>query len=86
MNKTRKRGLFGSLALNGVKNNSKLYVPYLLAAIGTIAVYYILYALRLDLDSVSMGGVSTLEMILGLGCYVIAIFGVLFMLYTIRSL
>ena len=82
MNKTRKRGLFGSLALNGVKNNSKLYVPYLLAAIGTIAVYYILYALRLDLDSVSMGGVSTLEMILGLGCYVIAIFGVLFMLYT----
>ena len=82
MNKTRKRGLFGSLALNGVKNNSKLYVPYLLAAIGTIAVYYILYALRLDLGSVSMSGVTILEMILGMGCYVIAIFGVLFMLYT----
>ena len=82
MNKTRKRGLFGSLALNGVKNNSKLYLPYLCAAIGTIAVFYILYALMLDMSTVSMGGGTTLGIILGLGCWVIAVFGVLFMFYT----
>ena len=82
MDKTRKRGLFASLAINGVKNNSKLYVPYMITSIGTIAVFYILYALMMDVDSSSIGGRSYLAIILGLGTYVIVIFGVLFLLYT----
>ncbi len=76
------RFFYGRLAFSNLKKNSGLYLPYILAAIGVSAVYYIMGAISRDEGIKKMPGSGDVAMILGLGCWVIAIFAVIFLFYT----
>ncbi len=73
---------YGRLAFSNLKKNSGLYLPYILAAIGTGAMYYIMGAISKDEGIQKMPGSMDIKLILGLGCGVIAIFAVIFLFYT----
>ena len=76
------RFFYGRLAFSNLKKNAKLYLPYVLAVIGTSAMYYIMGAIFRDEGIKEMPGSDNLELILGLGCGVIGIFAVIFLFYT----
>ncbi len=76
------RFFYGRLAFSNLKKNARLYLPYVLAVIGTSAMYYIMGAISRDEGIKEMPGSGDLELILGLGCGVIAIFAVIFLFYT----
>ena len=72
------RSVYTKLALTNLKNNRKTYVPYVLTAIVTVMMYYILCGLA----SGSSVGDRTLQMVLEYSLSVVVIFSVLFLFYT----
>lgn len=76
------RFFYGRLAFSNLKKNGSLYLPYILAVIGTSAMYYIMGAISKDEGIKKMPGSGDLALILGLGCGVIGIFAVIFLFYT----
>ena len=76
------RFFYAKLALENLKKNKSLYLPYILTAIGMSAMYYIMQAITWDKGVLEMHGGEELRMILVLGCGVIAIFACIFMFYT----
>ena len=77
-----KRGFYFRLAIDGMRKNKRLYVPYLLTCAGMIAMFYILCGLSNSPVVSDMRGGSTITDVLMLGCIVIALFSVLFLFYT----
>ena len=73
---------FPRLAWTGIRKNRKLYVPYLLSAVGMVTMYFILQSLAFSPLLREMRGGSDLGMILSLGRFVIAAFALLFLFYT----
>ena len=73
---------YGRLAFSNLKKNGRLYLPYILAAVGIGAMYYIMMALTGDEGLNKMPGAADLKMIMGLGCGIIMIFAVIFLFYT----
>ncbi len=76
------RFFYARLAIGNLKKNVSLYLPYVLAAVGIGAMYYIMGAITRDEGIKEMRGSNELLMILSLGCGVIAIFTVIFLFYT----
>ena len=76
-----KRSLYPRLAWNGMKNNKRLFVPYILAAAGTAAVFYIMFFLSTGGIPEGMRGAASVEIALGLGVFVIVIFSLIFLFY-----
>ncbi len=77
-----KFSLFPRLAWTSIKNNRKLYVPYLLSAVGMIMMFLIISSLSNSEYIGGMSGGRSLRFILNLGQYVIAVFSLLFLFYT----
>ncbi len=73
---------YGKLAVGNLKKNGRLYLPYILAAVGIGAMYYIMVALAGDEGIMDMPGAMELKMIMGLGCGVIMVFAIIFLFYT----
>lgn len=73
---------YGKLACGNLKKNGRLYLPYILAAVGIGAMYYIMVALTGDEGIMEMPGAVELKMIMSLGCGVIMVFAVIFLFYT----
>lgn len=73
---------YGKLAFGNLKKNGRLYLPYILAAVGIGAMYYIMVALTGDEGIMDMPGAAELKLIMGLGCGVIMIFAIIFLFYT----
>ena len=73
---------YGKLAFSNLKKNGKLYLPFIAAAIGIGAMYYIMLAITGDKGLDEMNGAAELKMILGLGCGVITLFSVVLLFYT----
>ena len=69
-------GLYRRLAASTLKKNARNYLPYLLSACGTVAVFYILAYLALD------SGSGTTGMVMQLGAIVVGIFALIFLFYT----
>lgn len=78
----QKKGLFRHLAWNGIKKNYKLYAPYILAAAGMAAMFYIILSLGRSSFLIGLGGAATAILVLRLGVVVIGVFAVIFMFYT----
>jgi putative ABC transport system permease protein len=76
-------GLYTRLAREGIRKNGKLYVPYLMACVVTVAMFYIVTALTHSqlLMEMPRGG-RTMTMVMGLGRVVVGFFGVIFLFYT----
>lgn len=73
---------YGRLALTNIEKNRKTYVPFILASIGTIAMYYIMHFLARNPGFKSMSGGDSLITMLHLGTGIIAVFSFIFLFYT----
>lgn len=73
---------FPKLAWTGVRKNRKLYVPYILSAIGMVTMFFILQAIFDSPLLLEMKGGGDLKLFLSLGRFVIAVFALLFLFYT----
>ena len=77
-----KKGFYLRLALDGMRKNRRLYVPFLMTCSGMVMMFYILYSLAYSPAVRNMRGGGTMAMILLLGTVVMAVFALLFLLYT----
>ena len=74
--------LYTRLAWDGIRKNGRLYLPYILACVGMVTMYYMMSELcDSDLLRYMKGGGAS-HIILGLGSWVIAVFSALFLYYT----
>ena len=72
-----KTGFYSRLALDGIRKNRPVYLPYLLTCAGMVMMFYIMTYLA----SSPLFGEFTAQ-ILGLGVFVIAFFAVIFLFYS----
>ena len=70
------------LAARNIRQNRQLYLPYLITCILTGAMFYIMYALTLNVGNDSVPGGDILRLFLALGSIIIGIFAVVFLFYT----
>ena len=77
-----KTGFYPKLAWTGIQKNRKLYLPYLLTCTGMVAMHYIICFLSDSDDLRSMPGSGTIQSMMQLGGWIIALFAALFLLYT----
>lgn len=77
-----KKGLYGKLALMGMKKNKESYLPFILASMCIIALFYINLVLTRSEELKSLGGMNHLQPILGMGLIITGVFSVIFLFYT----
>ncbi|MDD6023333.1 MAG: ABC transporter permease [Oscillospiraceae bacterium] len=77
-----KHTFFPKLAWSGIRKNRKLYLPYILTCMGMVMMFYILQSLSYSPMLHAMRGGRNMEFILSLGKFVIAVFAMIFLLYT----
>lgn len=77
------RSLFyPKLAVSNIRKNSKLYFPFMLTGIITIAMYYIIVSIMYNRGLSEIPHTSDVRSIIGVGVGVVAFFSVIFMFYT----
>lgn len=72
---------YPKLAWMGIRKNSRLYVPYILASMGMVMMYYIVAFLNTSSALQSVPGGDVMQSMLGFGMFVIVAFSLLFLLY-----
>lgn len=77
-----KKRIYPKLAMTGIKNNRRLYTPYILTCVGMIAMFYIIASLFYSPMVNKMRGASNILFVLSLGRIVIGIFSLIFLFYT----
>lgn len=77
-----KRAYYPRLALEGIRKNRRLYLPYLLTCVCMVMMHYILSFLSYSERVMQMPGGVTLASILYLGSHVVTVFSLLFLFYT----
>lgn len=75
-------GFYPKLALDGMRKNRRLYLPYLFTGAGMVAMYYILVFLEGCEQLTLCQGEATVRTVLELGTWVLALFSILFLFYT----
>lgn len=75
-------GLYPKLAWDGIRKNKRFYLPYILTCIGMVMMFYIIHYLAAMPTIKDMPGGDSMEMVLGLGTWVVALFAVIFLFYT----
>ena len=73
--------LYRHLAWDGIRKNSRLYVPYLLTGVGAVSFFYILVALS-RLPEGTLPGSGSVQVILNLGSFVLWMFSLLLLFYS----
>ena len=74
--------LYGRLARTNLKNNKPLYIPYILAGVMTVALFYLMVFLNNNPGLDQMRGGYYIKTIMGMGVYIIAFFSLIFLFYT----
>lgn len=77
-----KKGFYRRLAWTGIKNNRKLYIPYILTCMGTVMMCYIISFLGTSSTFAAIKGGETVQTFLGMGFGVMAVFSLIFLFYT----
>lgn len=77
-----KKGFFARIAIEGIKKNRRLYLPYILSGTGLSAMTYILFFLATSPLLNEMKGGGVLEMVLPIGVAVVCLFSLIFMFYS----
>lgn len=75
-------GLYSRLAIEGMRKNKRLYLPYLVTCVMVTTMFYVLTFLAQDRLLASMPGGGTTAIIMMLGSFVMAVFAVIFLFYT----
>lgn len=78
----RGMGFYWKLAFTNLKNNRRVYLPYLLSSTGIILMFYTISALGQGINQEAMYGGATVGSMMSLGVFVIGLFAVLFLFYT----
>lgn len=77
-----KAGFYPKLALDGIRKNKQLYLPYVMTCAVMVMMYYIISFLQ-QTDTLSdIKGIDTIRIVLNLGTWVIALFSAVFLFYT----
>lgn len=76
------KNLYYKLAISGIKGNKKTYLPYILACIGVIAMYYIIAYLAGSSFIASFTGGKQIQIYLGMGVNILEVFSIIFLFYT----
>lgn len=77
-----KTGFYPKLAWNSIKKNKRLYRPYIFTCIGMVMMFYIVTFLKYSKIISEQKGGSNIQMIMGLGSFVMAVFSLIFLFYT----
>ena len=74
---------YPKLAASNIKKNGKAYFPYIITAIITVAVFYIMRSLSLNpgIKDLTRGSEFIGEM-MGFGCWIVGFFALIFLFYT----
>ena len=76
------RAFYLKLAIDNLKKNSKLYLPFIFISSLTVMMYYMVTSLSLNPHIVEMIGGAVIQEMLAFGSGVISIFAVIFLFYT----
>lgn len=77
-----KRIFYPRLAMTGISKNRKIYIPYILTCVGMVMMYYIVSFLSTNKTVSAIYGGEQMQSLLGMGCWIIAIFALIFLFYT----
>lgn len=77
-----KASFFPTLALDSMRKNRRLYLPYFLTCAGMVMMQYIISFLQYSQTLAAMHGGANIGMMMGFGSFVIALFSLLFLFYT----
>lgn len=77
-----KAGLYPKLALDGIRKNKQLYLPYMMMCVVMIMMYYIVSFLQQTDTLSNIEGIETVRVVLNLGTWIIALFSAVFLFYT----
>ena len=77
-----KGAFYPKLALDGIRKNKRLYIPYILTCVGMVTMFYIITFLQKSETVGAMQSGSTVQKILLFGIIVIAVFACIFLFYT----
>ncbi len=69
------------LAVNNIKQNRKFYLPYVLASVGIIAMFYIIWFLATNAGLQQLIGAQYISLVMGLGGVIIGLFSIVFLFY-----
>lgn len=75
-------GFYPRLAWDGIRKNKRFYLPYILTCAGMVMMFYIIHHLAAMPALDSMAGGTTTKLTLGFGVWVIAVFALVFLIYT----
>ena len=78
----RKMRLYPKLAASALRKNIRIYLPYLLASTGTVMMFNLLLGLSTDPQLASLRGGANVQLVLALGCIIVAIFSAILLFYT----
>lgn len=76
------RGLYRKLAFQNILKNRNTFLPFSLSCISMVAMFYMLYSIRIQVDENTFFGARSMRMILGFGIVVCGIFAVFVLIYT----
>ena len=74
--------LYPRLARMNIRNNRKIYLPYILTCVGMVMMFYIVSFLATDTEVRQIAGGDLLQTLLGFGMGVVYVFSVIFLFYT----
>ncbi len=75
-------GFYPTLAIQSIRKNKRLYLPYLLTCAGMVMMFYIIHYLAAMPLLITMAGGRTTGQMLGMGTWIVALFAVIFLFYT----
>ena len=76
------KALYPQLAWNSICKNSRYYVPYIIAGAMMVMMFYIMNYLNASIYVASLLGGSAMQMVFGLGLWVITVFAFIYLFYT----
>lgn len=76
------KAFFPRLAAQNIVKNGRFYIPYILTVIFTAAAFYICLAMSLTDDMPDRVRYMYLSVYMGIGCFVVGLFILIFLLYT----
>ena len=75
-------GFYPKLALNNIRKNAQIYLPYILCAVITSMALYSVVSISTNVGIDNMPGGSTLTVMLGFGTIVVELYSTIILLYT----
>lgn len=74
--------IYRKLAVTNIKKNRRTYVPYIIASVITVMMFYIIYGLTMNKGIAGTPGEEIFRDLLSMGVTIVGIFSAIFLFYT----